>query len=921
MSNYIGSLLVELGINSAALVEGFDKATYKAKESARQIGNAFKGLGEDIGGILGRFGEMGGVIGEALSGAGSTIAKVAGEMGSLGGAAGAAAIGITALGAVAAAAAAGLSVMAVQGAELVHELSMISQKTGISITDLEGLKAAGSTVGVSLDAMVTGFRKFDQALMGTGKNTGAAQSVLRNLGVTALDNKEALNQVAEAFSKMEDGPRKAADAIALFGRSGLNLIPLLNKGAAGIAEFDQMVSEYGPKIGKEAVEANEAFLVSQAKLNLAWESAKVSAEETILPVMSKMITLMADVAKGAGNVAGSFSSNFWKSTGTVTKRLALQFTGMGNGRSVADDLAADDEERARTPEAKAAEAAAFQKEKNRILAEQQAQKEKEIALAIKDQGSAATALRLEKQKIADLEQAGLYKEAAKEYPKLPGLERQASLEKARNAYALNPQAPVIGPDKIAEMNAKLDEQLAKQRALADVTQLTTHEQILSAAAEEEGIKIADEARTLANDQKKAEQDFANLREQWGTKAYNDAKARLEQIKTERRELDASKDSMIQKAVAIAGIADDTKMSKHLQEEIDTLSADQQAWEITTAAIGKNTKAKIEAAVAAARLKEAAKPGSTEQSISLAGLKAGQSAEDAAFTGNKQKAIQMDVNATLQQTIQELDEIEAQEGRTIGTIYKRKEAIIAAQKEWDKEAMAVGDLNARVAAGLNELVIDGQDFWKKFEESGITAVQSLEGELAKLVMGSKTNFGSVIKSFGENFVKNGISSIVSKEASNILGNTGLSELIPGVSKKRDGSSEASSLWVSVAGGPLGGMAAAANPIAEAVKPASGGGLFGGGFGGILSGLLSFLPGLAGGGDVTPGKAYVVGEDHPEFFVPSTPGTIHPSLKMGGSTQNVTHVHFHGITDGDSFKRNESQIGQRVTNAVGRANSRR
>jgi len=44
--------------------------------------------------------------------------------------------------------------------------------------------------------------------------------------------------------------------------------------------------------------------------------------------------------------------------------------------------------------------------------------------------------------------------------------------------------------------------------------------------------------------------------------------------------------------------------------------------------------------------------------------------------------------------------------------------------------------------------------------------------------------------------------------------------------------------------------------------------------------------AAGGSVTAGKAYVVGEQGAEMFVPSSNGTIVPNGGMGGSTINIT-----------------------------------
>lgn len=46
-----------------------------------------------------------------------------------------------------------------------------------------------------------------------------------------------LGDIAEKFATFRDGPEKAALAIELFGKSGADMIPNLNKGSAGMEEL------------------------------------------------------------------------------------------------------------------------------------------------------------------------------------------------------------------------------------------------------------------------------------------------------------------------------------------------------------------------------------------------------------------------------------------------------------------------------------------------------------------------------------------------------------------------------------------------------------------------------------------------------------------------------------------------------------
>jgi hypothetical protein len=301
----LGSIVVELLANTAGFQSGLNKASYEGKKAAKEIHQSFQEMGNKIGGSLsgalgslGEFGSVAGELGAKLSEAFEGVGKSVGGIGaslSVIGALGAAAIG----------AASGLAIMAKEGAELTEHLSQVSQKTGISVHDLQTLEAAGKTVGIGLDDMVTAFRKFDQAITGNGKHAGAAASVLKQLGITARDNKEALLQAADAFKAMDDGPRKAADAVALFGKSGLNMIPFLNKGREGVLEFQDAVDTFGPKINKQGIQNTEAWKVSVEKLSLSWQNLAVTISDNVLPTLTKATEGMAGLLRGASVLTGA----------------------------------------------------------------------------------------------------------------------------------------------------------------------------------------------------------------------------------------------------------------------------------------------------------------------------------------------------------------------------------------------------------------------------------------------------------------------------------------------------------------------------------------------------------------------------------------------------------------------------------------
>lgn len=79
------------------------------------------------------------------------------------------------------------------------------------------------------------------------------------------------------------------------------------------------------------------------------------------------------------------------------------------------------------------------------------------------------------------------------------------------------------------------------------------------------------------------------------------------------------------------------------------------------------------------------------------------------------------------------------------------------------------------------------------------------------------------------------------------------------------------------------------IASLTGGSSGGGSSTGGFlsslGSILAGALSGAPGRATGGPVSPGRAYRVGEQGPEWFVPTSAGNIEAARMSGRRSTQI------------------------------------
>lgn len=118
--------------------------------------------------------------------------------------------------------------------EAAVSIGRMQQITGASAETLSVYRKAAEDVGVSHEALDKGVQKFAKSLMGLqqGSSQSAAGFALLHLRAkdfVGLNTDQALQKVTDRLGSMQDGMAKAAAAIALFGKSGAQLIPVFNQ--------------------------------------------------------------------------------------------------------------------------------------------------------------------------------------------------------------------------------------------------------------------------------------------------------------------------------------------------------------------------------------------------------------------------------------------------------------------------------------------------------------------------------------------------------------------------------------------------------------------------------------------------------------------------------------------------------------------
>jgi hypothetical protein len=217
--------------------------------------------------------------------------------------------------------------------EEMDKLGKASQKIGVPVEELSALKYAAELADVSFESLTSTAVKLaknmsEVAAGGTGPAAQAFAAL--NLSATNADGTlkkvgVGLGDIADRFSIMEDSTEKTALAVALFGKRGAELIPLLNQGREGIAAAAQEARVFGIIVSKEAAAAAEQFNDNLKRLRAINEGFLTQLATQLLPVLVKSSEVLIELSKQS-NALGIASSSLGVAITGLTALLVVAVT-------------------------------------------------------------------------------------------------------------------------------------------------------------------------------------------------------------------------------------------------------------------------------------------------------------------------------------------------------------------------------------------------------------------------------------------------------------------------------------------------------------------------------------------------------------------------------------------------------------------
>jgi len=186
-----------------------------------------------------------------------------------------------------------------QTAEYGDNIDKMSQKLGLSTEAYQKWDYVIGQAGGDIDSMSAGFKTMTGALADAQNGTQSAIDKFTALGLSiedikSLDSEQMFEKVIASLQNMDDQTQKAAAANDLFGKSGQNLLPLLNQTNEETQELIDTTSELGLIMSEDSIEASVKFKDTQDTIQQALDATTRSLGEQLMPYFQELLDWVMD---------------------------------------------------------------------------------------------------------------------------------------------------------------------------------------------------------------------------------------------------------------------------------------------------------------------------------------------------------------------------------------------------------------------------------------------------------------------------------------------------------------------------------------------------------------------------------------------------------------------------------------------------
>lgn len=191
---------------------------------------------------------------------------------------------------------AAVAAMAGKAASTTDHIDKMSQKIGVSREAYQELDFVLSQSGTSVDGLRAGMKTMTAAMTGAANGTEKNVEQFKKLGIAVQNSDGSLRSQEDVFfdtvaalQKMDNQTEKARLATELFGKSGSELMPLLNGASGSIEEMRQQAHDLGLVLDDETIDAGVHLTDTIDQAKRSFDSIMVKIGAQLMPIVQQAL--------------------------------------------------------------------------------------------------------------------------------------------------------------------------------------------------------------------------------------------------------------------------------------------------------------------------------------------------------------------------------------------------------------------------------------------------------------------------------------------------------------------------------------------------------------------------------------------------------------------------------------------------------
>lgn len=231
-----------------------------------------------------------------------------------------------------------LMMIAKNTADSGNQFDKMSQKMGISAKKLSQLSHAANMSGVSTEQFGANILKLNQQIAAAATGNKSAQLAFKRAGVSIRDSAGKLKtadqvmlEMSNTFKKMPEGIYKSDLAMAVFGKSGADMIPLLRGGSESIKDLMNQADELGMTFSNEDAAASAEFCDNLDLLKKSAKGLTNTIGKQLVPVISPLLKSMANWISANRELISSKFAEFLEKFKASLPKIKAFLVGVFNG--------------------------------------------------------------------------------------------------------------------------------------------------------------------------------------------------------------------------------------------------------------------------------------------------------------------------------------------------------------------------------------------------------------------------------------------------------------------------------------------------------------------------------------------------------------------------------------------------------------